>query len=248
MRFVSSLSIGLVLLATPLAAHAETIPAALDETREEYFDRLRYVCEADCMQPRTLLRTARKNGRGASDDIAGVLDVLSVSEWNGKYLLHTGSVNRTDAGDFMLQGVNRVGQLTPFSFRPVFDPDIIVVELDRQTFFDLLNVPVPGTGRSGAPVIDEDGNIIVSQDRFAKFSKPTLRNLRSAFRNRRIVVRGAPRLEVTFNGGVRDFRRKKLFIEVNDPEDLVLLPRFDKDGNPRREDLPWLPAARSEDG
>lgn len=247
MRLGSSFAIALAFVAVSLGAPARPASSEPIETREQYFDRLRYVCEADCMQPRELLRTARRNGRGATEDVAGILDVLSVSEWNGKYLLHTGSVNRNDAGEFVWWGTNRVGQMTPFSFRPVFDPDIVVVELDRQTFFDILRVPVPGTGRSGEPVIDEDGNIIVSQDRFAKFSKPTLRKLRSAFRNRRIAVRGTPRLDVPFTGGRRDFRRKKLFIEVNNVDNLVLLPRFDKDGNPRPEDLPWLTAADGKD-
>jgi len=248
----SLLLIGLAVAATPANAETRTSADAPSETREEYLDRLRFVCEADCMEPRDLLRTARrvarKEGRVGSDEMAGILDIFSVTEWNGKYLLHAGALGGFDDFGFPFPGSNRIGRLTPFSVRPVTSPGVIVVELDRQTFFDLLNVPLPGKGRSGEPVIDEDGNIIVSKDRFAKLSKPTLRKLRSVFRNRRIAVRGSPRLEVTFVGARRNFRRKKLFLEVSDPGNIVLLPRYDKDGNPRPEDLPWLAASRQKDG
>jgi hypothetical protein len=222
------------LLTIPLAARAETAPTLPAEAYEDYLDRLRYVCEVDCLPRRELLRTARKRGRGASHEMAGILDIGFVSEWNGKYLLHAGGVQNVDG---------RLG-LTPMSFRPITAPEAVVVELDRQTFFDLLNVPLPGTGRSGPPVIDENGNIIVSRDRYAKFSRPTIRRLRAAFRDRRIVVRGMPRLEEVFVGGRLDYRRKKLFLTVDDPDNIVLLPRYDAQGNMRAEDLPWLAAAR----
>jgi len=150
-----------------------------------------------------------------------VLPIGFVSRWNGKFLLVAGQ----DPVDF-----NRVGRRTPLTYRPVLRPNEIVVEMEPDVFFDLLNVPVPGSVPRGESYVDENGDIVVARDRMRHFSKPTLRKLRSMFRNRVIAVRGQPRLEVAFRGGVRDRRRKKLFIELTSAEDLVILPRFGKDG------------------
>jgi len=232
LRLLSVLALLCAVSAVPSSAFAEP--------REEYLERLAYICELDCVQPRELVRSARKQARSSDTEVSAILDVFEVSEFNGKYLLHSGSA--PIGVGFAGFGNDFLGQRTPRSFRPVLNPNIVVIEMDRETFFDILNVPMPGepiTDGSGQPLIDEAGNIVVSKDRIRKFSKPTLGKLRSAFRNRRIVVRGNLRLEIPFVGARRDFRRKKVFIEVNDADEIALLPRYDRDGNIRLDSLPW---------
>ena len=205
-------------------------PASAEaESRAAYLERLRDVCAVECLQPRDLLREARKRDWGAasvedSGDMAGIMDIVDVSRWNDKYLLFT-ALPQGPLFDF-------AGQQTPLSLRPVAMPNAIVIELDEATFFDLLRVPVPGSAEAQTPRLDAEGNIIVERDRDMKFSRPTLRTLRDTFRDRRIVVRGSPRLEAVFDGGRIDHARKKLFLQVDNADDLVLLPRFDKRGEP----------------
>lgn len=214
------------LLGSCLAILCASHPAAGQaETYQQYLQRLDEICSTECLQPRDVLRTVRK--READErtstpqlDVAAILDIASVAQWNGKFLLLADTTNLAD--------FNALGQRTPGRFRPVTQPNQIVVEMDRETFFDLLNLPMPGD----EPAIDEAGNIIVSQDRFRNFSEPTLAKLRTMFRNRRIVVRGEPRLEVPFIGGRRTFREKKVFLQLESPDDLVILPRYDREGQP----------------
>lgn len=207
------------------ALSALFIPASVSaETRESYLQRLRDICAADCMEPRHLLRAARKNGRDATQDVAAILDIASVSVWNGKYMLHASLADW--AFDPML------GSQTPLTSRPVFGPNIIVVEMDEETFFNLLNVPTPREQALANAEARKSDGIIVERDRSRNLTKPTLATLRSMFRNRRIVVRGQPRLEVAFVGGRRDYRQKKLFIVLDDARELALLPRYDKNGEP----------------
>lgn len=204
------------------------------ESREAYLDRLRDVCSVECLQPRDLLREARKRDWGTASvedagDMAGIMDIVDVSRWNDKYLLFT-ALPQGPLFDF-------AGQQTPLSLRPITLPNAIVIELDEATFFDLLRLPVPGSAEAKAPRLDAEGNIIVERDRDMKFTAPTLRKLRDTFRDRRIVVRGAPRLEAAFDGGRLNHAEKKLFLQVDNADDLVLLPRFDKQGEPILDDI-----------
>ncbi|MDJ0978761.1 MAG: hypothetical protein QNI87_09505 [Erythrobacter sp.] len=206
-----------------------SVPTALvAETREAYLERLRDICSVECMQPRELVRTARKRGSGYDHDMAGIFDIIDVSRWNDKYLLLT---------QFGSSGLfERPGTRTPLSFRPLTEPNAVVVEMDAATFFDLPNMPIPGAkdrrlaSEASAPERGDDGGILVEGDRDLIFSKPTLAKLRQMFINRRIVVRGAPRLEPTLRGARLDYRLKKLTLEVDNADDIVLLPRFDKNG------------------
>lgn len=228
----SSILAGLALTATA--------PASA-ETRESYLERLEDICAVDCMQPRQLLRAARKRGRGATDDVAVIFDVAEVTLWNGKYLLHSNlpasNLNIGLGNAFGSELGNRLGNRTPRASRPETGANTIVIEMDEATFFDLLNVPNPQEqaalmkAQKSATSANED-EIIVERDRRRKFTKPTLNKLRSTFRNRRIVVRGTPRLDIVWTGGRRDFRRKKLFVELDNADDLAVLPRYDDDGEP----------------
>lgn len=68
------------------------------------------------------------------------------------------------------------------------NPSVIIVEIDEQTFADILN-----TGALLAPAFEHDEEedvIVVEGEREREVLKPTFARLRSYFRNRRIVVRG----------------------------------------------------------
>lgn len=224
MKHVVLACIAALTLGLPGVATAET-----RETREAYLERLRDVCSVDCLRARDLLREARKRDWGTArvedgGDMAGIIEIVDVSRWNDKYLLLT-ALPQGPLFDF-------ASQQTPLSLRPVTMPNAIVIELDEATFFDLMRVPVPGSAEAQTPRLDTEGNIIVERDRDMKFTKPTLNALRDTFRNRRIAVRGTPRLEAVLDGGRIDHARKKLFLEVDNADDLVLLPRFDENGEP----------------
>lgn len=110
------------------------------------------------------------------------------------------------------------------------DRNNINIEMDEQTLFDLLNLPQ--VSQEPDARADPGSGIIVDGDRDRKFVKPSLATLRAAFRNRRIVVRGMPRLDVVFAGGRRDRKNKQLTLILRSADDLALLPRYDGDGNP----------------
>ncbi|MGB3471632.1 MAG: hypothetical protein WBA51_12490 [Erythrobacter sp.] len=219
-----------VMLATGTPASAET--------REEYLARLKDVCEVECLQPRTLLRTARKRGSGDKSAISGILDVRYVSRLGDKFRLHSEPPRMADFWD--LQQLNF--GMPEYDGRSVTNRNDIIVEFDQQTLFDLLNVPTPaGSGAPASGANDSgDDDILVEGDRNRTIDKPSLKALSSLLRNRRVVVRGTPRLTPSIIGARRDFRRKQLTIELGNADDLVLIPRFDQDGNPLRQDVPWL--------
>ncbi|MGB3472415.1 MAG: hypothetical protein WBA51_16495 [Erythrobacter sp.] len=221
------------------AAVAINAPASA-ETRESYLERLSDICAVECMQPRQLLRAARKRGRGDKNDVAVIIDIAEVTLWNGKYLLHSelpaSTLNIGLNNAIGRELGNHLGNRTPRASRPETGANTIVIEMDEATFFDLLNVPTPqeqaAQAKNTTASAGEDGEIIVERDRRRMFTRPTLNKLRSTFRNRRIVVRGTPRLDIVFTGARRDFRRKKLFIELDNADDLAVLPRYDDDGEP----------------
>ncbi|MEM1289839.1 MAG: hypothetical protein AAGH60_15940, partial [Pseudomonadota bacterium] len=190
------------IIASALVASLAWSAPASAENREEYLERLGEICSVECMIPRDLVRAARKRDKDDSSDMAVMMDIFDVTRWNDKYLLYANAWTNFLAAP-----------RTPLSLRPELIPDSIVIELDEPTFFDILDVPAPGNAASGEPYIDREGNIIVRRDRDMHFSRPTLRKLRSMFRNRRVLARGVPRLVIGFVGGRRDFKNKKVFLQ-----------------------------------
>lgn len=217
-------------LAAVLTAFLVPSPAAA-ETREAYLERLREICAADCLEPRDALRAARRNGRSASEDVAVIMDVADVTIWNGKYLLHS-QMLQSFALDQLLLDNGNLGSGSPSHARPITSPNTIVVELDEDTFFSLLNIPTPREQAATESAQSNSEGIIVERDRQRRFTRPTLAKLREMFRNRRIVVRGSPRLEAVFVGARIDRRRPKLFVEVDNVAHLAVLPRYDNQGEP----------------
>ncbi|MEM1196891.1 MAG: hypothetical protein AAGH57_12365, partial [Pseudomonadota bacterium] len=58
---------------------------------------------------------------------------------------------------------------------------------------------------------------------------------------------GSPRLTPVWVGGRKDYRNKQVTLEVANADDLALLPRFDDEGEPIKDALPWAPKAASPD-
>lgn len=225
----------------PLAAASN----ASAETREEYLARLKDICSVECLEPKPFQRAARKRDAKDDGDMAVIMDVAFVRLNGDRFELFDRDLEGSALVEQAILGSagvntsssNGIGGL-PRGSNGVLDPNVIVIDLDAQAFADFLNTPQP-EGEPGVRAADGDG-IIVDGEREREVQKPTLAVLRSAFRNRRIVVRGTPRLTAQWIGARRDYRRKQVTLVVDNADDLVLLPRFDQDGEARAEDLPWL--------
>lgn len=197
------------------------------ESYEEYLDRLRYVCEVECMEPRDLLRAARgERGRGASE-LAGILDIVHVSREGDRYRLHTEVPNENFEDLRTLDFGMRENRS-----RPVTSTSDIIVEMDQQTFIALFRPLSSSAGSSGELQLDADGEIVVQGQLGEEMERPTMRDLRRLIADRRIAVRGRVQLNVQFTGARRDYRRRQLTLELQSVDDLVLLPSYDEEGNP----------------
>ncbi len=220
------------------AALTLAIPtSASSETRDEYLSRLKDVCSVECLQPRDFLRKARKQANRGVAEMAVIMDVGFVRRENGKYQLISldlrGSnlvdLNILDSAGINTSMSNGVGGL-PRGQQGNNHPDAIVIEIDQQAFSDFMKPTAPAYFRKNAD--NGEAAIVVEGESERKFRKPTLADLNGNFMNRRIVVRGAPRLEAQWIGGRRDFRNRQVTLVVDNADDLVVLPRYDKDGRP----------------
>lgn len=240
MRPLRLLLFSILPLAIPLHSTASA------ETREEYLTRLKEVCAVECLQPREFQRTARKRARDDERDMAIIMDVAHIRRAGDKLELHNVNLESTHFDDlFNLEAAgintsnrNGVGGL-PRGRRSRSHPNLIVVEMDQATLFDLLNPP--SASPSAQSVAEDGADIVVEDDRDRKFTTATLAALKDILMNRRIVVRGNPRFEIAWVGARRDYRRKQVILQVDNADDLVMLPRYDKDGQPKPDEhLPWL--------
>ncbi|MEM7702257.1 MAG: hypothetical protein AAF251_10010 [Pseudomonadota bacterium] len=237
-----------------LAASISAPAPANSETYEGYLTRLKEICAVECLKPRDLRRKARKQSKSNPSDLAVMMDVEYIRRVGDKYQLFNRDLERSNLETLAILGSagidvsgrsgagglprSRGGQLTP---------DTVVIELDEQALSDLLNA-VTAEPESVVKAKDgsspEDADIVVEGEAEAKTApnkiKPTMSALSGLLINRRIVVRGAPRLTPVWKGGRLDYRNKQVTLEVANVDDLVLLPRFDKEGEPVREDLDWL--------
>ena len=189
------------------------------------------------MQPREFQLAARKRGsREADADMALIMDVRAVRLVGDKYELLSFDLQYSPLEELAVlgsAGVNTssstgIGGL-PSARRSGNDPNLIIIEMDEQTFYDILNVATPLV--EGEIKRSEEEGIVVEADREKEVVEPSLRTLRTYFRNRRVVVRGTPRLEAVYIGGRRDFRRKQVTLEVDSADNIVMLPRYDSEGN-----------------
>ncbi|MEE4154278.1 MAG: hypothetical protein V2I27_08975 [Erythrobacter sp.] len=252
----------LVALALLACASLAEPAAAQSETRAQYLARLKEICAAQCLEPRPFQRAARKRSglerNGAeSEDMAVIMDVADVRRNGDRFELFNLDLSTSDLETVQLlasAGVNTssstgIGGL-PRGRGPELHPEVIVVSLDAQAFGDLLN-PIAaaseeeaGEGESdsagaAAPqrgAVGPDGRIIVEGAGKKQASQarrePGLSALRTTFRNRRIVARGTPKLTAQWVGGRIDRRNKQVTLLVDNADDLVLLPRYDENGEP----------------
>lgn len=235
MRNVLVLVCGAVALALAAPSHAQ------NESRDEYLARLKDICSVDCLKPRDFRRKARKQRNSTASDMAIIMDVRAVRRAGDKYELLSNDTERSPlvtqallgSAGINTSGSNGVGGL-PRNSRANTTPDLIIIELDEQAFADILNAVRPSepSAKTVPGGEEAEDGIVVEGDREKKVKKPTLAALRTYFSNRRIVVRGKPRLEAAWVGARRDFRRKQVTLEVDNADDLALLPRYDDDGNP----------------
>ena len=201
-------------------------PVAASESREAYLERMRAICEPGCMQPKELLRTARKLPAGEAPELAAIIDIADVAQPGDKYVLLQRMPNLYDMTELDF-GMPHLDQSN------ISDRNNIRIEMDAQTLFDILNLPqAKGTAAASGSGLAGGDDILVEGDRDRDFVRPSLMSLRAMFRNRRIVVRGTPRLDVIFAGARRDRRHKQVTLVLESADNLVLLPRYDDKGEP----------------
>ncbi|MEM6476124.1 MAG: hypothetical protein AAF687_08155 [Pseudomonadota bacterium] len=232
MRYSPVLLAPLAALLLPQAASATT------ETRAQYLERLREVCEVDCMQPRQFQRTARKRGNSAANEMAIIMDVAYVRRAGDKIELHNVNLESSYFEDLQILGGagidtssrTGIGGL-PRGRTNRVHPNVIIIEFDQQALFDLFN-EVSAAAASSASDGGDDEDILVEGEREREVVTPKMVDIERLLRNRRIVVRGKPRLQPAWIGARLDYRRKQVTLEVENIDYLVMLPRYDKDGNP----------------
>jgi hypothetical protein len=213
-------------------------PAAHAETYQQYLERLRNICAVECLEPKQFQRAARKRDSEDADDMAIIMDVAEVRRSGDKYELHNIVIETNALVEQSILG--SAGIDTSFGTgigglsrnRPVGrNPNVVVIELDEATFLDILNLSAPPDAAQVTTNAEGESDIVVDGDRDREVVEATLPNLRSYFRNRRIVVRGTPRLAPVWVGGRLDYRRKQVTLMVDNAEDIALLPEYDADGN-----------------
>ncbi len=241
-------------LTVALLAMAFASPPVSAEPYETYLERLKEICEVECLKPKDLRRKARRRSKRDTSDLAVMMDVAYIRRAGEKYHLLSRDLERSNLETLAILGSagidvsgrtgagglprSRSGQLTP---------DTVVIEVDEQALSDLLNAVVvePTSDQSGQVGGDD---IIVEGEAEPKKIKPTLSSLSGLLLNRRVVVRGSPRLRAVWKGGRLDYRNKQVTLEVANVEDFVLLPRFDKEGKPLSEDVDALISEPAQNG
>ncbi|MEL7189631.1 MAG: hypothetical protein AAGK17_08790 [Pseudomonadota bacterium] len=251
MRFGSAV----LALAAVASASSTPISSSNPETYEGYLARLKEICEVECLQPRDFQRKARKLGKKNKDDMAVIMDVAYVTRDGPIFQLHNLDRENTYFEDLQLLGSaglntssrNGIGGLPRGSSNPIH-PNLVIIEIDEATVREMLGLQAVdeagegGDQRSSSEKPDED--IVVEGEADKKQVKPSQIDFRSLMRGRRVVVRGTPRLKAVWIGARLDRRRKQVTLELRDADDLVLLPRYDGNGKPLKEDLAFLVADR----
>lgn len=233
-------------LAATLMASGFVASPASAEPYQLYLERLKEICEVECLKPKDLRRKARRQSKKDPSDLAVMMDVAYIRRAGEKYQLLNVDLERSNLETLAIlgsAGIDTSGRSgaggLPRSRSGQLTPDTVVIEVDEQALSDLLNAVVvdPSTGKRAE---GEEADIIVERETEPKKVKPTLSSLSGLLLNRRVVVRGSPRLTAVWKGGRLDYRNKQVTLEVANVEDFVLLPRFDEKGEPLSEDVEAL--------
>jgi len=225
---------------TAISATVLIIPSSASaESYQQYLERLRDICSVECLEPRPFQIAARKRASGTEEDMAIIMDVVEVRAVGDKFELHNIATDSSALVELELLGSagidtsfgSGVGGRTRNRVAGR-NPEVVVIEIDKQTFADILNTdalvaPSVENSKSG----EEGAGIVVEGDTEQERLQATLPRLRSYFRNRRVVVRGQPRLTPVWVGGRLDRRRKQVTLAIDNAEDIALLPEYDDDGN-----------------
>jgi hypothetical protein len=233
-----------VLKRIPLILAASTLPFAAPtevqaESYQQYLERLRDICSVDCLQPRRFQIAARKRSSNAVDDMAVIMDVVEVRQAGDKFELHNIAQDTSALVELELlasAGIdtsfrNGIGGRTRNRVSGP-SPQVVVIEIDKSTFTDILNTGalLANADPEGATDPGQGGDILVEGDGERRLVEPSLPRLRSYFRNRRVVVRGQPRLTPVWVGARLDRRRKQVTLVLDDAQDIALLPIYNEKG------------------
>ncbi|MEM6493364.1 MAG: hypothetical protein AAF650_03195 [Pseudomonadota bacterium] len=248
-RRFNALAVAVVALAVTASPSLANTQA---ETYEAYLARLSEICAVECLKPKQLRRKARRRSENKGADLAVMMDVAYIRRVGTKAQLLSVDLERSVLEDLAIlgsAGIDVSGRTgaggLPRSRDGNLTPDTVVIELDKQALSDLLNTPLPA--QVNAKRGDGKPDIIVEGEAEPAPVKPTLAALSGLLLNRRVVVRGSPRLTPVWVGGRKDYRNKQVTLEVANADDLALLPRFDDEGEPIKDALPWAPKAASPD-
>lgn len=226
---------------TAISATVLIIPSSASaESYQQYLERLRDICAVECLEPRPFQIAARKRASGTPDDMAIIMDVVEVRQAGDKFELH--NIAQDSSALVELELLGSAGIDTSFGSGvggrtrnrvAGRSPEVVVVEIDKQTFTDILNTKAlvassPQNGQGEGEGADE--GIVVDGDTERQLIKASLPRLRAYFRNRRVVVRGQPRLAPVWVGGRLDRRRKQVTLVLDNAEDLALLPKYNDQG------------------
>ncbi|KEO91982.1 hypothetical protein EH31_04725 [Erythrobacter longus] len=228
--FLTAISATVLITPTPASA----------ESYQQYLERLRDICSVECLEPRPFQIAARKRSSDADDDMAVIMDVVEVRAVGDKFELHNIATDSSALVELELLGSagidtsfgSGVGGRTRNRVAGR-SPEVVVVEIDKQTFADILNtnsdtlIASPGEGSKSD---EESASIVVEGDVEQERLQATLPRLRAYFRNRRVVVRGQPRLTPVWVGARLDRRRKQVTLVIDNAEDIALLPEYDENG------------------
>ena len=225
------------LFATALSVAFVPANANLYENRNVYLEQIKDVCSVECLKPREFRKKARKQASKDNADLAVMMDVRSIRRDGDKFVLLSLDLTRSDletlavlgAAGIDTSGRTGVGGL-PRGDQAGTHPDMIVIEIDAQAVTDLLRAPAAPVALKSEEGLN--GDIIVESQTERQVDRSMLAGLKTALINRRIVVRGSPRLQPTWVGGRLDYRNKQVTLEVDNADDLVMLPRYDEDGQP----------------
>ncbi len=203
------LSIGRSMRLFALSAAASMVAAmpVQAESLAFYVQRIDDICAINCLAPFELKQDVRELKEGEESERAATLYTAVVREFPDRYELHL------------------VDQFTP---------DCIVIEMEEEVLYDLLNPPLDyGANTSADAPAPQAGGILVRGKRRSEIIEPSLEAAEALFLKRRVIVRGPARAQPLI-AGIGRRRRESLQVRIvlGNADDIVILPNQTRDGKP----------------